>query len=133
MDPLNCPCLDNSLDQQHAASSSEASCMTTDNIQPSLLQIGCNTPAVRELLGDEGAVTEANVMAYLGIVEQRTNELLQVRLAVYCTCFASGVYLHSMPFRASAPQSASLCSSCSFPTLMLLTQLGNSLSILSGY
>ncbi|KAJ9514176.1 hypothetical protein QJQ45_002286 [Haematococcus lacustris] len=39
--------------------------------------IGCNTPAVRELLGDDGLVTEGNVLAHLGIIEQRTNELLQ--------------------------------------------------------
>lgn len=41
-------------------------------------RIGCNTPAVRDLLGDDG-VTEGNLMAYLGIIEQRTNEILQVR------------------------------------------------------
>ncbi|GIL88327.1 hypothetical protein Vretimale_15075 [Volvox reticuliferus] len=40
-------------------------------------RIGCNTPAVRDLLGEEG-LTEANLMAYLGIIEQRTNEILQV-------------------------------------------------------
>ena len=39
-------------------------------------KIGCNTPAVREMLG-EGNVTENNLVQYLGIVEQRTNELLQ--------------------------------------------------------
>ena len=38
----------------------------------------CNTPAVMELLG-EGGVTEKNLMQYLGIIEQRTNEILQVR------------------------------------------------------
>ncbi len=43
----------------------------------------CNTPAVMELLGDEG-VTEKNLMQYLGIIEQRTNEILQVRLPVLC-------------------------------------------------
>lgn len=41
-------------------------------------RIGCNTPAVRALLGNEGAVTENNLLAHLGIIEQRTNELLQV-------------------------------------------------------
>ena len=40
-------------------------------------KIGCNTPSNRELLGDEG-VTENNVMQYLGVVEQRTNEILQM-------------------------------------------------------
>lgn len=41
-------------------------------------KIGCDTPAVKELLGTDG-VTDTNIMAYLGIMEQRTNELLQVR------------------------------------------------------
>lgn len=36
---------------------------------------GCNTPGVAELLGSQG-VTEANMMQYLGIIEQRINELL---------------------------------------------------------
>jgi hypothetical protein len=58
-----------------------------------MLQIGCNTPAVRELLGDEGAVTEANVMAYLGIIEQRTNELLQVGTPAPCCCCTSVYYM----------------------------------------
>lgn len=40
-------------------------------------QAGCGTPAVRSLLG-EGGVSEANMMQYLGILEQRTNEILQV-------------------------------------------------------
>ena len=40
-------------------------------------QAGCGTPAVRSLLG-EGGVTEGNMMQYLGILEQRTNEILQV-------------------------------------------------------
>lgn len=40
-------------------------------------KIGCNTPSNRELLGDEG-VTDNNVMQYLGVVEQRTNEILQM-------------------------------------------------------
>lgn len=39
-------------------------------------KIGCNTAAVRDLLGDED-VNEANILSYLGIIEQRTNELLQ--------------------------------------------------------
>lgn len=42
-------------------------------------QAGCGTPAVRSLLG-EGGVSEANMMQYLGILEQRTNEILQVCL-----------------------------------------------------
>ena len=40
-------------------------------------KIGCNTPAVMEMLGDQG-ITEQNMMQYLGIIEQRTNEILQL-------------------------------------------------------
>ena len=40
-------------------------------------KVGCNTPAVREMLG-EGGVSDGNMMQYLGIIEQRTNEILQL-------------------------------------------------------
>lgn len=43
-------------------------------------QAGCGTPAVRSLLGEEG-VSEGNMMQYLGILEQRTNEILQVSVS----------------------------------------------------
>ncbi|DBA80395.1 TPA: Outer dynein arm protein 1 [Trebouxia sp. C0005] len=43
-------------------------------------QAGCGTPAVRSLLGEEG-VSEGNMMQYLGILEQRTNEILQEYVA----------------------------------------------------
>ena len=43
-------------------------------------KIGCDTPANMELLGNEG-VTEGNMMQYLGIIEQRTNEILQLYAA----------------------------------------------------
>ena len=48
-------------------------------------KIGCNTPEVSEMLG-EGGVTESNMMQYLGIIEQRTNEILQL----YATSQPSG-------------------------------------------
>ena len=43
-------------------------------------KIGCDTPANLEMLGNEG-VTENNMMQYLGIIEQRTNEILQLYAA----------------------------------------------------
>jgi len=46
-------------------------------IQSIFNKIGCNTAANMELLGNEG-VTENNMMQYLGIIEQRTNEILQL-------------------------------------------------------
>lgn len=39
---------------------------------------GCNTEAVSVLLGGE-ELNDANMLAHLGIIEQRSNELLQVR------------------------------------------------------
>ena len=48
------------------------------SIQDMFAQAGCNTPATRSMLGDAG-VSEANLMIYLGIIEQRTNEILQVK------------------------------------------------------
>lgn len=48
-------------------------------------QAGCGTPAVRSLLGEEG-VSEGNMMQYLGILEQRTNEILQVDIDTSVQC-----------------------------------------------
>eukprot|EP00742_Colponemidia_sp_Colp-10_P000533 GILJ01000580.1.p1 GENE.GILJ01000580.1~~GILJ01000580.1.p1 ORF type:complete len:574 (-),score=156.25 GILJ01000580.1:1098-2819(-) len=39
-------------------------------------RIGCNTSAVQEMLGNQG-VTDSNIMQFLGIIEQKTNDLLQ--------------------------------------------------------
>lgn len=39
--------------------------------------LGCNTVGVREVLGD-GGITEGNLMQYLGIIELRACEILQV-------------------------------------------------------
>ena len=39
-------------------------------------RIGCATTSVEEMLGNQG-VTESNMMQYLGIIEQRTSEILQ--------------------------------------------------------
>ncbi|DBA84656.1 TPA: outer dynein arm assembly [Trebouxia sp. C0004] len=51
-----------------------------DGISSMFEQAGCGTPAVRSLLGEEG-VSEGNMMQYLGILEQRTNEILQEYVA----------------------------------------------------
>jgi hypothetical protein len=40
---------------------------------------GCDTPAVRALLGS-GGPTDASLMAFLGVLEQRTHELIQARV-----------------------------------------------------
>ena len=54
--------------------------------------IGCNTAPVRALLGG-AELTEDNMLSYLGIVEQRANELLQVRLDGSHICITLAVSL----------------------------------------
>jgi len=46
-------------------------------IQSVFNKIGCDKSALSDMLGTTG-VTESNMMQYLGIIEQRTNELLQL-------------------------------------------------------
>ena len=56
-------------------------------IQAIFDRIGCNTDLVPELIG-ASQVTESNMMHFLGVIEQRTNEVLQM----YAACQAkSGV------------------------------------------
>ena len=50
-------------------------------IEDTFNRIGCNTEAVSAALGNQG-VTESNMMQYLGIIEQRTNEIMQMYAAV---------------------------------------------------
>ena len=40
-------------------------------------RIGCGTGSTEEMLGNQG-VTESNMMQYLGLIEQRTSEILQL-------------------------------------------------------
>mmetsp|Transcript_37719 Transcript_37719/g.85940 ORF Transcript_37719/g.85940 Transcript_37719/m.85940 type:complete len:557 (-) Transcript_37719:51-1721(-) len=50
-------------------------------IQSIFSKIGCDKSALSDMLGTTG-VTESNMMQYLGIMEQRTNEILQMFAAV---------------------------------------------------
>lgn len=50
-------------------------------IQSIFNKIGCSQSAVSEMLGNAG-VTESNMMQYLGIIEQRTNEILQMYASI---------------------------------------------------
>ena len=56
-------------------------------IQSIFERIGCNTEVVPELIGSTG-VTESNMMQYLGVIEQRTNEVLQM----YAACQTKGAF-----------------------------------------
>lgn len=42
-------------------------------------KIGCDVTAITDMLGGHAGVTDNTVLQYLGIVEQRTNELLQLQ------------------------------------------------------
>ena len=42
-------------------------------------KIGCNVATITDMLGGHAGVTDITVLQYLGIVEQRTNELLQLQ------------------------------------------------------
>ncbi|XP_065842357.1 uncharacterized protein [Oscarella lobularis] len=42
-------------------------------------KIGCDRSAITDMLGGQTGVTDANLMQFLGIIEQRVNELLQLQ------------------------------------------------------
>ena len=50
--------------------------MQSDELR-AVQRAGCDTPAVRALLGS-GGPTDASLMQFLGVLEQRTHELMQV-------------------------------------------------------
>lgn len=49
-------------------------------IQSIFERIGCSTDQIPELIGSNG-ISESNMMHYLGVIEQRTNEVLQMYAA----------------------------------------------------
>jgi len=49
-------------------------------------KIGCTVDNAQDVLGGQG-VNEGNMMQYLGVIEQRTNEILQM----YAACQAGSV------------------------------------------
>lgn len=61
-------------------------------------RIGCNNESVQEIIGTHG-VTESNMMQYLGIIEQRTNEILQM----YSACQQKGTFDTNQQQKASQP------------------------------
>lgn len=46
-------------------------------------KIGCDSSAITDMLGGHAGVTDNTVLQYLGIVEQRTNELLQLQAFIH--------------------------------------------------
>ena len=75
-------------EQKHGAAMKTVNALK-QGIQQIFTRIGCNTPASREMLGD-GGVTDENMMQYLGIIELRTNELLQMYAASMATGSGGG-------------------------------------------
>lgn len=61
-------------EKKHAAAT-EAMGMLREGIQNIFDKLGCDSSANRALLG-EGGVTDGNMMQYLGVIEQRINEIL---------------------------------------------------------
>jgi len=50
-----------------------------DSVQEMFDKIGCSKAEIEELLGSAAGVTDNNIVLYLSIIEQRTNELLQIQ------------------------------------------------------
>jgi uncharacterized phage infection (PIP) family protein YhgE len=51
-------------------------------------RIGCASTSMEEMLGNQG-VTESNMLQYLGVIEQRTSEILQMYAASQLTASSS--------------------------------------------
>lgn len=49
-------------------------------VQAIFERIGCSCEVIPELFGSNG-VTDSNMMTYLGVIEQRTNEVMQMYAA----------------------------------------------------
>ena len=60
-----------------------------------LSRLGCNSSSVEEMLGNQG-VTESNMMQYLGIIEQRTSEILQMYAASQANMAGTDSVVHSI-------------------------------------
>lgn len=82
-------------------------------IESMFSKIGCDSTAITELLGGHAGVTESTLLQYLGLIEQRTNELLQLQAFLQ----AKVLTLHY--------SSISLSLYCLFRNLMILMLLDN--------
>lgn len=69
------------LHEQKAEAAARTITALKSGIQSVFEKIGCSATALSDMLGN-GGVTEGNMMQYLGIIEQRTNEILQMYAAV---------------------------------------------------
>jgi|EP00982_Pelagococcus_subviridis_P015248 coiled-coil domain-containing protein 63/114 len=65
-------------------------------------KIGCDTPENREYLGDDG-VKEDNMLMYLGIIEQRANEIIAAYVAKLSASGGGGRYGGKIVARPTGP------------------------------
>ena len=56
-------------------------------------KIGCDATAIMDMLGGHAGVTDSTVLQYLGIVEQRTNELLQLQAFIQAKVHFYSVFI----------------------------------------
>lgn len=70
---------------------------TPSHLHPSLSGIdsvftktGCDPTAITDLLGGHAGVTDSTILQYLGIVEQKTNELLQLQSFIQAKVYMIG-------------------------------------------
>ena len=78
-------------------------------------KINCDRSAIADMLGDNDTVNENNMMQYLGIIEQKTNELLQIH--AYLQLKELENKPDGVPGTPSAPASALLGGPSAPPTM----------------
>jgi hypothetical protein len=77
-----------------------------NGVQSMVQQFGCNTPAVRALLGD-GGVSESNILQHMSILEQRVTEILRVYASSLQRAGRDAEHLKVPLGQAAAPYDAS--------------------------
>ena len=54
-------------------------CCIYSGVESLFNKAGCDSTAITELLGGHAGVTDNNILQYMGIIEQRCNELLHLQ------------------------------------------------------
>eukprot|EP00622_Pseudochattonella_farcimen_P007270 FR743215.1.p1 GENE.FR743215.1~~FR743215.1.p1 ORF type:complete len:324 (+),score=82.55 FR743215.1:110-1081(+) len=81
-------------DKKHANAMKTINQLKT-GIHSIFTRLGCNSSSVEEMLGNQG-VTESNMMQYLGIIEMRTSEILQMYAASQANMAGTDSVVHSI-------------------------------------
>ena len=76
-----------SLHCVHCISSSSPPPTGVDSV---FTKIGCDATVITALLGGHAGVTDITILQYLGVVEQRTNELLQLQAFIQAKVRSGG-------------------------------------------